>query len=141
MMPARFLEVKEYKEEGYKPVIDYGEWRVAQLNYIDELETEQIDNFHRHHETDEVFVLLEGECILFLADDNLENIHAQNMEKFKMYNVKKGAWHTHTLTENAKVLIVENRDTGDDNSDEIEVDDEIREKLTKLKSKFWNNQA
>ncbi len=37
------LEVKEYADEGYKPVIDYGQWRVAVLNYCDELLPEEID--------------------------------------------------------------------------------------------------
>jgi hypothetical protein len=31
-MKSDLIEIKEYEEAGYKPVIDYGEWRVAVLN-------------------------------------------------------------------------------------------------------------
>ena len=45
-------------------------------------------------------------------------IYAQllQLEPGKIYNVKKGVWHTHTLSQDAKVLVVENRDTTYDNS-------------------------
>jgi len=42
-IPKDLLEIKEYSEEGYKPIIDYGAWRVAILNFIDELLPENID--------------------------------------------------------------------------------------------------
>ena len=40
------------------------------------------------------------------------------MEPLKLYNVKKRGWHTHTLSTDATVLIVENRDTSSSNSSE-----------------------
>ena len=39
-----------------------------------------------------------------------------DMNPFQLYNVKRGAWHSHTFNEDAKVLIVENHDTVDVNS-------------------------
>ncbi len=50
------------------PVVDYKDWRVAILNYCDELKTECINQMQRHDETDEVFVLLKGEFVLFIGD-------------------------------------------------------------------------
>ena len=29
------IDVREYQESGYKPVVDYMEWRVAVLNYCE----------------------------------------------------------------------------------------------------------
>ena len=77
----------------------------------------------KHNQTDEVFVLLKGNCTLYLAEgeDEIENIYAQKMEPFKLYNVKKSVWHTHSLSSDGSVLIVENRNTGLDNSPEIEL--------------------
>jgi len=133
------LEIRQFAEEGYQPLIDYGEWRVAFLRYIDELLPENISKMQRHDETDEVFVLLEGRCILFIGEGNeqITQIHAQDMEPLRLYNVKRSCWHTHTLSEGTTVLIVENRDTADHNSPEIELDPEQRTNLLVLTRKLW----
>jgi mannose-6-phosphate isomerase-like protein (cupin superfamily) len=67
----------------------------------------------RHDQTDEVFVLLEGRCILFLGagGDSVTELFAEDMQPLKLYNVKRGTWHSHTLSDDAVVLIVENIDT------------------------------
>ena len=39
------------------------------------------------------------------------------MEPHKLYNVRKGVWHHIFTQEDTSVLIVENEDTGDDNSE------------------------
>ncbi len=125
------IEIKEYTAEGYAPVIDYETWRVAVLNYIDELEVPNIDNFQKHSLSDEVFVLLKGDFVLFTAGsgDELGEMKATKLEPYKMYNVKAGVWHTHTLGEGASVLIVENQNTCDDNSPKIMLNEELRSKL------------
>ncbi|WP_163192804.1 hypothetical protein [Clostridium thermarum] len=128
------LEVKEYTGEGYKPLIDYDKWRVAVLKYCDELLPENITKMQRHDETDEVFVLLQGKFMLFIGEgkDKVENIHGVWLEPLKFYNVKKGVYHTHSLSEDAVVLIVENRDTVLENSPEIELTEEQRKALVSL---------
>jgi len=133
------LEVTEYIGEGYRPLIDYDQWRVAILRYIDELRPENISQMQRHAETDEVFVLLHGRCILFLGDgdESVVSIHAQDMEPLKLYNVKHGAWHTHTLSDDATVLIVENQNTAAHNSPEIELSATQRQQLVELTLALW----
>lgn len=117
------LQVREYNGEGYRPLIDFGSWRVAVLRYIDELLPERLTKMQRHDETDEVFVLLQGRCVLFLAEgrENIGAIHAVEMQPLKLYNVRRGTWHTHTLDEQAVVLIVENCDTTDANSPQLDL--------------------
>lgn len=140
-MDSHLLEVSEYTAAGYAPVVDFQAWRVAMLNYIDELEPDQIDNFQCHNETDEVFVLLSGKCILFCAEVdescNIIDIVSWNMQPNKIYNIKRGVFHTHTLTEDAKVLIVENVDTNDGNSPKIMIDTKVNKELTRLTSLLW----
>jgi hypothetical protein len=123
-VPRRLLEIESYTGIGYQPVIDYGAWRVAILNYIDELDPPNINWMQRHDATDEVFVLLTGDCVLFLGDgrDEVGVIHAARLEPLKMYNVKRGVWHNHTLVPGTSVLIVENVDTADANSPKLTLD-------------------
>ncbi|EKQ57682.1 MULTISPECIES: hypothetical protein [unclassified Clostridium] len=138
-MNKEFIEVSEYTEEGYKPLVDYKSWRVAVLNYIDELLPSQITSMQKHDETDEIFVLLSGKCILFSGGNSTEigEIDAIDMEPLKIYNVKRSTWHTHTLSEETSVLIVENSDTGDDNSPTIPMNDEQKMKIMQLVKNLW----
>ena len=112
------LEVSSFNEEGYLPIIDFESWRVAELRYCEELEVDKLKYMQKHKETDEVFVLLEGDFTLFLGEngEHIGDISAVKLEPLKLYNVKKGTYHTHTPEKNSTVLIVENRNTCDDNS-------------------------
>jgi hypothetical protein len=136
----KLLEIRDYNGPGYFPVVDYGAWRVAVLNYSDDLLPENLTQMQRHNETDEVFVLLRGRCILFIGegDESVTSVHAEDMSLFKIYNVKKAAWHTHTLSKDAMVLIVENRDTTYDNSPFCPLTGIQQEELLHLCRKLWN---
>ena len=124
------LEIHSYEEIGYKPLFHCRDFRVAMLNYHPELLVENIGNFQKHSLTDEAFILLKGSCILFLAEDEtIEKVHAVPLEPYKVFNVKQGTYHTHTLSEDASVLIVEAEDTCDDNSPMVIVDDVIRGRI------------
>jgi ureidoglycolate hydrolase len=139
VIKRQLLDITEYTGEGYLPLIAYDAWRVAILNYIDELLPEHIGKMQRHDVTDEVFVLLQGQCILFVAEgsDRVEKIHAEDMQPLKLYNVKRGTWHTHTLDQDATVLIIENDNTGPGNSPEIELSAEQRAHLSRLTNTLW----
>ncbi|HVN52990.1 MAG TPA: hypothetical protein VMT46_01575 [Anaerolineaceae bacterium] len=136
------IEIREYDGEGYLPLVDYQSWRVAILRYIDELLPERIDTMERHDETDEVFVLLAGRCLLFIGEpgsdpDGVERIHPVDMQALRLYNIKKGCFHTHTLDEAATVLIVENRDTTAENSTQVTLSEEQQEELIRLTREVW----
>jgi hypothetical protein len=127
-MDNKLLEIGEFYDPGYRPVIDYGTWRVAILNYLDEIHPERIDFMERHNETDEVFVLIKGKGTLFLGegDSRVDVIHSQIMERGKIYNVKRTAWHTIVLSRDGSVLIVENRNTSRENSNYFSLESEQR---------------
>jgi hypothetical protein len=63
------------------------------------------------------------------------------MEPLKLYNVKKSCWHTHTLSEDATVLIVENRDTTVHNSPTCPLNEAQRRKLVDLSRMLWAGPA
>ena len=128
-MTKQWLDIQTYTAEGYKPLIDFNCWRVAYLNYIDELDPEYINRLEKHNETDEVFVLLKGEGVLFIGsgDESTPEITPYPMEPCMLYNVKKGAWHNIILSEDATILLVENKDTGEGNSNYYPLTKEQRE--------------
>jgi ureidoglycolate hydrolase len=115
------LLITEFTGIGYKPMIDFGTWRVAVLRYIDELIPDRIEQLERHNQTDEVFVLLAGRAVLFIGDGDVEptGLTSQVMEPGKLYNVIQKTWHTVVLSLDASILLVENRDTDTDNSDYV----------------------
>lgn len=117
-MKSEYIEIKELNTEGYLPVISYGGWRLAQLRFCEDLLIENIRTMQKHEETDEVFVLLKGEGMLFTGGrfDRVDDVSCVRLEPLKLYNVKKGVWHNHVISEDATVLIIENDNTSDDNS-------------------------
>jgi hypothetical protein len=134
------LQIAEYAGDGYQPLIDFANWRVAILRYHEELLPHNIAKAQRHDETDEVFVLLAGRCILFIGEgrERVVEIHAEDMQPLKLYNVRRSAWHTHTLSRDATVLIVENRDTVRANSPEIDLTAAQRARIVELTQNLWN---
>lgn len=133
------IEITDYSGEGYHPLVDFGSWRVAVLRYIDELRPEKINNVECHLETDEVFILFEGKCMLFLAaieNGQIGKMHAVDMMPKMLYTVKKGVYHTHTLSPDAHVIIVENRDTGPDNSHRILLSQSHVDEICELAAEF-----
>lgn len=133
------LEIRAHDAPDYKPLVDYQSWRVALMNYTADLLPEKINRMQKHTETDEVFVLLAGRCILFLGegDDAVTKVHAADMEPFKLYNVKRSVWHSHTFSEDAKVLIVENRDTLDANSPFVALTASQCKEIVDLTNQLW----
>ena len=112
---SKYVQIGEYNGEGYSRVIKYDSWTAAIINYALRFDEKNFEYVERHNKTDEVFILIEGAAALILGEaDNLQYI---NMEKFKFYNIKKGVWHNIFLREDAKVIIVENSDTGKDNTE------------------------
>lgn len=112
---SKYIEIKEYNDEGYKRIFEFESWTVAVINYSENFNEDNFVRIERHNETDEVFVLIDGEGTLVVGTtDNLTKV---KMEKGKFYNIKKDAWHHIFLDKDAKVVIVENSDTGSHNSD------------------------
>lgn len=130
------LEVSSHDGPGYLPVVDSGAWRVALMNRSDKCTPGAVASMERHNETDEVFVLLHGRAILFVGeagegDTAVERIDRCRMELGKAYNVRRAAWHACALSRDAKVLIVENRDTTEANSDCVRLDDAQRAEIAR----------
>lgn len=139
MLPDTLLEVRDHTGPDYMPLVDYQSWRVALMNYTDDLTPDKINRMQKHTETDEVFVLMAGRCILFIGEgeESVLHVHAVDMEPYKLYNVKRGVWHSHTFSKDARVLIVENRDTVVENSPFVGLNGEQQNEVMELTKKLW----
>ncbi|MCC8067063.1 MAG: hypothetical protein LIO94_08180 [Clostridiales bacterium] len=123
-MKEDLIEIRSCTEPGYHPLIWYEGWRVAYLNDTPKFHIENITDMQRHNTSDEVFILLEGSCTLYLGnggDDDPGKITAIRLTPGIMYNVKKGVWHTHVLSDGARVIVIENADVSPENSDHITI--------------------
>ena len=103
------MEIFEFKEQDFKCVMQFEGWKIGLLRYSERFSEYKIRE--RHLKTDEAFVLLQGKATLYEEDDNFQ------MEKCKVYNVKKGLWHHIVVSGDATVLVIENSDTSIENTE------------------------
>ena len=139
ILSESLIEVREHNGPDYQPLVDYQNWRVAIINYTPDLTPANIKRMQKHTETDEVFVLMTGKCILFVGEgqETVTQVHAADMEPYKAYNVKRGVWHSHTFSEDARVLIVENRDTVLENSPFVSLSESQCRQVVELAKTLW----
>ena len=107
------MEICTFDGEGYQPLTTYGAWRVAMVNACERLLEKNLRRMERHLETDEIFVLLHGKAVLYIGKDRTPF----PMESGRLYCVKCGEWHCISTEPDAKVLIVENDDVGEANTE------------------------
>ncbi len=125
------LEILEYEGEGYKPLMHYGTWRVAILRWLTGLLPENQSYMERHMQTDEVFVLLNGQASLVLGGNSakVDSLCFERMEAGKLYNVRQDVWHTVMLSKDATILIIEENNTGEANTEYCDLSEELRAEI------------
>ncbi len=118
-MDEELLQVRDHQGEGYMPLVDFASWRVALLRPETQRGPEQYPSMERHLETDEVFVLTRGEGTIIIGGNGPQpaDMAAEVMTVGKIYNVRRGAWHTASLSPDAAMVIVENCNTTKLNSE------------------------
>ncbi|MCY4072840.1 MAG: hypothetical protein OXG60_16225 [Chloroflexi bacterium] len=104
------LEVYDWSGEGFEPLVFTDKWQVALLNWEPLFDRVNLDEIERHNHSDEVFVLLRGQAVLFTRPES-GKLQAVEMVAGKIYNVPAGVWHNIVATRDVSFLIVENRDT------------------------------
>lgn len=126
----KFVEVYGHDLIGYQTLFSFQSWRIAVLNYIDELEIKNIHFVEMHSKTDEAFVLLEGHATLIFAEveeGRIKHFDSMRLEKNKVYRIPQEIYHTHTLSKDCKLLIIEEDNTSMENSKRIYFnEDEMR---------------
>jgi mannose-6-phosphate isomerase-like protein (cupin superfamily) len=133
-MDENLVEIRNYTGDGYKPLVFFGDWRVAVLNYADGMHPDNNKTMERHTETDEVFVLTRGQGILLIGgnDRQVEIVSPLEMEIGTIYNIRRNTWHTILLSRDASVLIVEQDDTGEHNSEIASLSAEFHSQIVEI---------
>ena len=137
------IQVGQYSAPGYQPLVSFGQWRVAVLNYVDELQPDHISRLERHNATDEVFVILVGQGMLVIGG-NLDEVQPPvfyPLEMGKTYNVKCHTWHTVVMSRDAQILIIENDDTSTKNSENLSLSNEIQAVIRDKAREFLNGRV
>jgi len=115
----------EYKDAGLTRVYENGKWMVGIKNWKPANDIANLDCLERHNETDELFVLLAGKCVLLSATETAGGgleIAATAMEPLKVYNIPRSLWHNTVTMKDTKLILVEDSSTGSKNSDVIQLD-------------------
>lgn len=117
------MTILDSDKKGYAPIWDYETWRIAMILDTEDMHKENIKIMSKHMETDEVFVLLEGNANIYIGDgiDEFGKITKYEMVPGKAFNVRAGTWHATETLAGAKIYIVENRNTGDANTIKLPV--------------------
>lgn len=105
------MEIYDFKGEDLKTVMSFEGWSIGLMRYSKRLSADNAVEMHKHNETDEAFILLEGSAVLY------ENDTPYELEQCKVYNIRKGTWHHIVLSEDTTVLIVENSNTSAENTE------------------------
>ncbi|HXP96168.1 MAG TPA: hypothetical protein VN809_05615 [Telmatospirillum sp.] len=119
-MNSEKIKIEEFDGEGLKRAIESDSWFVGIKNWKPANDAAEFDMIERHMQTEEVFVLLEGGCTL-LIDHSAKNDHSDirciPMERNKVYCVPRGVWHNTITSKDAKLILMENRNTSNENSE------------------------
>lgn len=123
-MLAERLHVDSFDGEGVKRAVESGDWFVGIKNYKPGNDKDLFTSMERHFATDEVFVLLAGKCTLVIdvsPKGMCEELSCVPMEAGKVYCIHKSVWHTTVTSKDAKLILVENRNTSMENSEVLEL--------------------
>ena len=105
------IEQYSFSGEDFKVLMQYEGWKIGFIRYSERFSA--FKQLERHLETDEAFVLLSGDAILFTETEQ------KVMKRNTVYNIPKGEWHHITVSEDATVMVVENSNTSKDNTEKI----------------------
>ena len=97
-----------YIHDGFQVLKEFEGWKIGFLRYCERFSS--CTEMERHLETDEVFVLLEGNATLYTEEEIC------TMRRSILYNIPKGVWHHIVVSEDATVLVIENSNTSKANT-------------------------
>ena len=121
------MEILKYafEGEGLTRVFENEKWMVGIKNWKPMNDIANINNLERHNETDELFILLNGQCTLLFANETADglDIQAVEMEPMKVYNIPRTLWHNTVTRKDTKLALIEDSSTGSANSDNLDLNE------------------
>ncbi len=119
------IESYTYTGEAMKRVYENEKWTVGIKNWKPGSDVTMINNLERHNMTDELFVLLCGECTLVYGNEKNDKVEFTGMKMCPdtLYNIPRTLWHNAIMSKDAKIIVIEDVSTGMSNSDILELDE------------------
>lgn len=115
------MEIAAYafSGEGMQRVFENEKWMVGIKNWKPANDITGIDMLERHNLTDELFVLVAGSCTLVSAVETPEGLAfgKVEMEPNKVYCIPATMWHNTVTKKDTRMILIEDSNTGMDNSD------------------------
>ena len=102
---------------GFSRVIENSKWTIATIGYSEKYAESHFSTIARHLLTDETFVLLQGEATLVIGKE----LSRVRMTPCVCYTVKAGTWHHLLVTQDARIIVVENSGTSRENTETISI--------------------
>ena len=110
------LEISAFDGAAYATVQNGGQWRIGIVNHAERLSPREVPlRIERHLTSEESFVLLEGKGELVFGEKR-PFTHVP-LESGKVYTVKRGVWHAVMTVPGAKIMVVEDADVSDANTE------------------------
>jgi len=108
----------EFSGEGMKRQYENEKWTVGIKNWKPANDITGIDMLERHNQTDELFVLVSGSCTLISAEETANGmvLGKVEMKPEKVYNIPMTLWHNTITTKGTKMILIEDSNTGESNS-------------------------
>ena len=103
------MQKYSFNGEDFKAVMQFEGWKIGLLRYSERFS--KFDRLERHLLSDEAFILLEGSATLYTDSERVE------MQKCVVYNIPKKEWHHVMVSRNATVMVVENSDVNEVNTE------------------------
>jgi hypothetical protein len=110
---------KQHDGEGLARVYENKAWMVGLKNYKPANDAALFTEIERHRQSDELFLLLAGSCVLLSAfeENGALRFEAQSMKTGALYVIPSPLWHTTITTPGARLALIEDPGTGATNSD------------------------
>ena len=135
---SNLIEIKGFEGQGYRPLVSlgngawllYGTWtklhRTTSIQWKGTLPPMKCS------------YLLQGLVCWHLAviKRPVDEIQTVVMKIGEVYNIKKDSWHNIILSEDAHVIVVENDDTGDDNTEHCQLTPKLQQLLQQKANSF-----
>ena len=103
--------------EDFKAIFSSGTWKIGLLRYSKRFS--HLGVLEKHLLTDEVFVLLSGTATLY--EKQGERLMECELKPNVVYNIPRDTWHHIVVSEDATVMVVENKDTSLENTKRVEI--------------------
>ena len=128
------IENYAFEGEGMQRVFENEKWTVGIKNWKPANDITGIDCLERHNKTYELFVLVEGSCILIYANETESGLElgAVKMEPDKVYNIPATLWHNTVTCKDTKMILIEDSNTSMENSDILALNESQIAKVKEL---------